>query len=347
MASSKALMMNKCANCLVYNWVQPDPSVLQKCKQCKIVQYCSRDCQAEHWKSCHKNHCKKLVAAKEAWREGDLPVDFLSHHPFPFPVTGTPGDTTEALVCMIRQVIVKMEETGHPALSTNAALLEQIWQRMVVTNLGTISFSRKIYPPAACAAHAALSDPCADLLSQIGMLFFDETEDQLGLWHTLKLILSCLVDHLFLQGISSMKEPHESVPEELWHGVEVEVGLFPDVAEQIIELFSADCQVPPFKRLLEVVCGGRLNNECMFCNTQIVVGAISGPVHGFKCVVPSVWVSPYFPRIFYCSETSCQEQAGSKLMLSYKWRVGVTAALTKLAPNRCDFCFKLSEKVHR
>ena len=217
MASSKALMIDKCANCLVYNWVQPDPSVLQKCKQCKIVQYCSRDCQAEHWKSCHKNHCKKLVAAKEAWREGDLPVDFLSHHPFPFPVTGTPGDTTEALVCMIRQVIVKMEETGHPALSTNAALLEQIEKRMVATNLAAISFSRKIYPPAACAAMSI--DICADLLNQMRMLFFDETEDQLGHWRTLKLISTCLRDYQLLKGVNSMKEPHVSVPEELWSGV--------------------------------------------------------------------------------------------------------------------------------
>ena len=38
-------ILNNCANCLVYNWVQPDPSILQKCDRCKIVKYCGKDCQ--------------------------------------------------------------------------------------------------------------------------------------------------------------------------------------------------------------------------------------------------------------------------------------------------------------
>ena len=113
MASNTApgpYMMNKCVNCLVYNWVQADPSILQKCKQCKVVQYCSKECQVEHWKASHRTLCKGLKAAKEAWKEGDTPVIF-SHHPFP--ATGMPGDTTEALLIMVMKVIGKMRKTGH------------------------------------------------------------------------------------------------------------------------------------------------------------------------------------------------------------------------------------------
>ena len=35
----------------------------QKCSRCKTAQYCSRDCQTEHW-SVHKKLCKKLVLKK-------------------------------------------------------------------------------------------------------------------------------------------------------------------------------------------------------------------------------------------------------------------------------------------
>ena len=62
-----------CANCLVYNWKQPEPAILKKCTRCKmvqyftiititiaiaitititrckVVQYCGKACQQEHW----------------------------------------------------------------------------------------------------------------------------------------------------------------------------------------------------------------------------------------------------------------------------------------------------------
>jgi hypothetical protein len=41
-----------CANC-----TQKIPSSMLRCSRCKIVQYCSRDCQAKHWKGCHKTSC--------------------------------------------------------------------------------------------------------------------------------------------------------------------------------------------------------------------------------------------------------------------------------------------------
>lgn len=34
---------------------------LQKCSQCGIVKYCSKECQAAHWKAVHKAQCSKLV----------------------------------------------------------------------------------------------------------------------------------------------------------------------------------------------------------------------------------------------------------------------------------------------
>eukprot|EP00984_Skeletonema_dohrnii_P002815 scaffold963_cov103-Skeletonema_dohrnii-CCMP3373.AAC.5 len=37
------------------------PNATSRCGKCKVVKYCSRDCQAKHWKSGHKKCCQKAV----------------------------------------------------------------------------------------------------------------------------------------------------------------------------------------------------------------------------------------------------------------------------------------------
>ena len=56
-------LRNICVNCKVFNWGQSEEvTTLRKCKQCKMVQYCSESCQKEHWKLVHKKHCKKIAS---------------------------------------------------------------------------------------------------------------------------------------------------------------------------------------------------------------------------------------------------------------------------------------------
>ena len=331
---------NNCANCWAYNWVQPDKSILQQCKQCKVAQYCGIDCQKEHWKSCHKKHCKELVAIKVAWREGDPPIQLASHPVFPAIKMG--GDTKENLVLLVMRVIRKMRQIGHPAFLADPAKgsLEQIWKKMARENLKTIYTIRRIYPSAACAGDSAIDD-CRELLELIEHISFDETEDQRGLWNTLKLILDILVSHRFLVTANICKDLHVSVPEELWQGVDKEVGLFPDIVEKIVEAFSSDQQVPTFQRLLEIVCGGSRSQACMACNKQIVVRAFD------IRPIDTVCLRPFLPRMFFCGEKLCEEQQITLVTPWFKWTVAVGAAVAKLKENRCDFCFKLSEKVHR
>ena len=33
---------------------------LKKCAACKVARYCSKECQTEHWKKCHKKSCKAM-----------------------------------------------------------------------------------------------------------------------------------------------------------------------------------------------------------------------------------------------------------------------------------------------
>jgi hypothetical protein len=44
----------ECANCLT-----PE-SPLKQCSRCKLVQYCGRACQTQHWKASHKSRCVKV-----------------------------------------------------------------------------------------------------------------------------------------------------------------------------------------------------------------------------------------------------------------------------------------------
>ena len=360
MASSSASpthLMDVCLNCMVYNWVQPDPSILQKCKQCKIVQYCGIDCQAEHWKACHKKHCRELVATRVAWREGDPPVHIGSHPDYP--AIDLHGDPTENLVLLVMQVIGKMKQTDHPAFSMDVpkALLQQIWNKMAGENLNVIYTYKRIYPPGQSYAAAAKMDDPEELLEKIKEISFDDIEDQLGLWKTLKLILFKLVKHQNILAAQSLKELDVSVPEELRHCVEKEVGLFPGIVDKIIEAFtsSGPHQFPTFQQLLEIMCGGNLNQTCMSCNKQIVVSASGGPdeagppdeAGGPGSNIHNVIVHPYLPRMFFCGETLCVEESKRKIWDFAKWFAAVGTALVRLAPNRCDFCFKLSEKVHR
>ena len=152
----------------------------------------------EHWRACHKEHCKKLVAAKEVWREGDVPVCLGSNHPFP--ANGVPADTTEALLLLVMRVLRQMQHTGHPACSTKAALLEQIWERIA----GELSWNyttRKIFPPSFCFSSTVKI--YQELFQQTSEIFFSETEDELGLWSTLNLLLINLLYHMFLQDFNS------------------------------------------------------------------------------------------------------------------------------------------------
>jgi len=51
--------VKECANCLLHGWKQPqNKDDLQKCKRCKVIKYCGKECQTEHWQNLHKRQCR-------------------------------------------------------------------------------------------------------------------------------------------------------------------------------------------------------------------------------------------------------------------------------------------------
>jgi len=54
-----------CRNCDIFGWKQPDDkSIIKRCTGCRVVWYCSKQCQKEHWYNAHKHHCKYLAMKK-------------------------------------------------------------------------------------------------------------------------------------------------------------------------------------------------------------------------------------------------------------------------------------------
>ena len=52
-----------CTNCVIYRWTC-DMKNPKKCSRCKLLVYCSRICQLEHYNKTHKSHCKYLAGIK-------------------------------------------------------------------------------------------------------------------------------------------------------------------------------------------------------------------------------------------------------------------------------------------
>jgi len=70
--AKKPMKKVPCDNCLLYKW-ECDMSKPKQCKKCKMVNYCSRICQLEHWNKVHRKHCKYLAGTKVKDKAGHKP----------------------------------------------------------------------------------------------------------------------------------------------------------------------------------------------------------------------------------------------------------------------------------
>ena len=146
-------LLDQCVNCKVFEWGQPEElTTLRKCKQCKVVQYCSESCQKEHWNLVHKKQCKKIASAIAFYREigDDCGVSrvFFLHHPFPaLELQGNPKAT---LVMLALKVLAEMEfsnQSVYTKVSSQLAKLEAEMTKFVATTWA----NKKIFPEKFCS----------------------------------------------------------------------------------------------------------------------------------------------------------------------------------------------------
>ena len=137
------------------------------------------------------------------------------------------------------------------------------------------------------------------------------------------------------------------MPEEVWKGLEEDVGVFPSRLEEMTKAFEGT-DFPSFKDLLKIICGGRLEQDCTFCASKTRIEDVwSRRGRKQRSDVPCVALPLYRTPMVACKEKSCREQMRNILDLDVPWAAALSATYAKLLPNQCDFCFKRSEKVHR
>ena len=332
------LLYGQCANCLVFGWKQPLPAVLRKCSKCKVLQYCGESCQKEHWKLVHKHHCKKLAAVKMG--EGGGLVGIFS--PPPFADAELLDDPHDALVMLMQYVLQKIFYSNQPAFNKVQVQLFQL-RELLKWTMETIWARKKICPVEvkdfSLYRHGEIFEETA--------VIQDENLAGQDSWLMLHLVWGRLFDNRCVGRVNSMKNPREAIPEDFWVGVQQEVGPFSSRVADLIKAFSGT-QFPSFQQLLQILCGGSLRQACSFCNTNITVASVYGEVKGsYGLGAPFVALLPYLPPIFGCGAFTCAKGMGEQRAAHNKWRSGVGAMYIKLKPNKCDFCFKLTEEVHR
>jgi len=330
-----------CANCRVFQWSQPESSALKQCSKCKVLKYCSEDCQVEHWKLVHSKHCKELAAAKKDESEGKnkspMPVSIWSNHPFP--LDGVKEDVHEVLLICIEKILAKMKKLGHPAFSAFPAELEQLEQKLAKCR-AIIWFRRKT------GLHG-INDPIADVLSSVHSLILVRKRDPLGLWPTLILFLGRISEHFVVVNMKNLKEPRKSVPETLWENLdEKQIEVFTSRLEALIKALGGS-RIPSFEELLKIYCGGSLAQICSFCTSPMSVAAVHEEVEGCKDNTPQVAILPCLPPFFSCGASPCAKQMEKKSAAWAKWAFALGTTCNRLNKNRCDSCFKLAGQVHR
>ena len=338
--------MRFCANCRIFEWEQVKPESLQKCGRCKLLQYCSTQCQAEHWALVHKAQCKKLAWARQSEEVGKEPVGIFSQHPFPDHeacLQSGSVETTEVLVALVQKVLVQIRST-NPALFLQIDQLPQL-EVIMMKNRRRIWSDRIWLPEKFKDFHIedGLSSDYPLFGKTSKILLTDETSQ--NAWSILHLVWGRLIGHMVTVRVSSLKDPRQAVPADAWEDfIEDDVGLFPVRLNELFNAFNSD-RFTSFKMLLKVFCGGSLVQHCSFCDATMSVEA----VYEGSCErgVPKVILLPHLTLMYFCGSPTCEEEMFPKVKAWWKWRTAIIMTYNSLNGHRCDFCFKLEEEAHR
>jgi len=326
-----------CANCQVFGWVQPDPAQLRNCGKCKVLKYCSQECQAEHWKLVHKGQCKLLAKARESSK---IPVTIFSHHPFPS--FAPPENTLEALVELIQRVLAKMQDINHPVCYLLPAQMKQI-EDTVVRYRDVIWAHQKTFPKQAKIPWG-LESP----LAIIDFLDYQSQSktDPLDLGSILSLLWFRLLSQKTVLELNLMKDPGAMILKKAWEGAEKEVGDFPNQLQELIKAFYAsERNFPSYEGLLKAFCGGSLIQKCSFCSNTIKVDALLRERSSSSLAF--AMIQPHFSPTFSCGKPACIQEMVKKARAWNDWQLAEAALFKKLQITRCDFCFKHAGKVNR
>ena len=80
----------------------------------------------------------------------------------------------------------------------------------------------------------------------------------------------------------------------------------------------------------------------------MTVIAVAGEAEGCYKSTAVVALLPHMAPMFCCGHGNCAAQMEDKINSEGTWSFGISATFEKLwSASRCDYCFKLSDKVNR
>ena len=338
-------LFKSCANCLVFQWGQPTgQGSLRQCSRCKVLLYCSRRCQIEHWMLVHKQHCGRLAKAAAEERKNNKTtstssVTIGSHHPFP--LDGMLEDIRETVILTIQKIIMKICSTNHPASWIYAEDLLKM-ENGINFARQLIWMSRKVYPKKVKAW------TYADLFHWV-IEFYGKHRNihvrgasrgrmaTLDLWSTLFLFLGRAMFLSDLDTIDFVEFKHSNE----------ENKPFYIILRQMAEACSST-SFPSFSSLLKIFCGGSLIQNCSYCSATITIVAIAWEVKGIKVAsMPVVHFTPYLGPLFCCRKHRCCQSLSEQDRDNLRGQNILREAYRKHGGIKCDYCHMLSEKTHR
>ena len=321
-------LKNICANCMVYGWKQEtEKRVTLRCTGCKIFYYCGRECQEEHWKKTHRQHCKPLsqlnsythdkanckycilqtsavskvtnasdqnyvcpVANKWFYSQSALGLEAFSS------VTSDPGDLLERLLLTIEKLELKRVVTG--LADSDKTLLGNLGRKRFCIYLQRLINPKGIYE--------------YFKIQKESISKFSKNNNKSDVFRTLQ-TLEALTSMAFLVDViredQMLKRPEKSLPVE-WRQASrnIRKGHFLKMTQEILEAFED--QVIPHRRLVEIVCEGNVEQDCRTCKKSVTVTKISGTPYHFDSA-GKVYASSPFACFLPLEATSLMVSCGS------------------------------------
>jgi len=209
--------------------------------------------------------------------------DFLSETPLPFPLaemTGQFMSKAEAIVTIMMRLLLKMKLVNHTAWSIKEEQAQKLyhalgdarymcWSGYAIANPGP-RLDRVLMD-----SLGTLTLRISDLINQIDCVLKSgrfEDQDEFRQWDSLLILASFLM--LLRTDLNRNTAEHLGLSDMCGNLLEIRVtsSQFNDLLQKILDKMS--CRLVPYLTLIEVLCGGKLEQTCFECSEMASVSDV-------------------------------------------------------------------------
>jgi len=307
--------MKSCINCEYFRWEQPfDRNSIKQCSKCKMVMYCSWQCQREHWENVHKHQCKYIAKLKTKPKSVHVVADcsdcklevatgrvelcnpenpvlkcpFGENPDFGFGISWPLGEMTgqfvtkaEATVSLMPRILQKLKDIHHTAWVVNPKSSEELCQVLIKARFIIWTNAYMLANP------GPVLDKAVGWVNTETMLELDEL-----IGNICKLLIAAKFEEQnefrpwdTLKLLASFLGFYSS---DLMR-ISAEILGLPELSEDLVKIRVSSDQysglwqrildtlngrLVPYIALVEVLCGGQLKQKCYECLEETIVSDV-------------------------------------------------------------------------